>query len=183
MGTSLAWIETFTGVQFNLVHTRPEMIQVEDIAHSLSNMNRFTGHCRYPYSVAQHSLLGSYLIEDPKLAFRFLNHDDSEAYIGDMNRPLKHFTKVGAEFRKVEKPLQKMIYERFGIIGPDPKIIHEVDAQMLYAEKSALMGNTPFPVKWSKDEKPADVKIVEMNWRKVKSLWLNRFYELYESQY
>jgi uncharacterized protein len=183
MSESLAWIETVSGVQFNLVDTKPEMIQIGDVAHSLSNMSRFTGHAKYPYSVGQHTLLGSYLFEDKALAFRFLNHDDSEAYIGDMNRPLKHFTPVGEEFRKVEAPLQKMIYARFGIFGPDPEIIHEIDHQMLYAEKKALMGNTPFPVKWSEGEVAADVLIEEMPWRLVKRLWLDRFYELYNSNY
>ena len=177
---SESYIETFTGVKFDIIDTRPEMIQIDDVAHALSQANRFTGHAMFPYSVAQHSLLGSYLLDDKKKAFRFLNHDDSEAFIGDMNRPLKHFTRAGEEYRKVEEPLQTMIYNRFGIYGPDPDYIHVVDNMMLYAEKAALFaeGSPAFHIKWS-DEKAADVKIVEMNWRDVKRLWLRRFYELY----
>jgi hypothetical protein len=176
---SQSYIETFTGVKFDIVELRPEAVQIEDVAHALANVNRFSGHCRHPYSVGQHSLLGSYLIDDKKLAFRFLNHDDSEAYIGDMSRPMKYFTPVGDAYRKVEAPLQKMIYERFGIYGPDPELIHEVDNMMLYAEKAVLMSDLAFPVKWSKDERAADVTIAEMHWRDVKRLWLRRFYELY----
>lgn len=177
---SQSYIETFSGVKFDILDTQPEMIQVRDIAHALSQANRFTGHCKFPYSVGQHSLLGSYLFEDKKKAFRFLNHDDSEAYIGDMNRPLKHFTKAGEEYRKVEAPLQKMIYERFGIFGDDPEYVHDIDHQMLYAEKAVLFeSNHEFPIKWSADKKAADVVIVEMDWRSVKYAWLDRFYELY----
>lgn len=178
---SQAYIETFTGKQFDIIEATPQMVCIEDLAHSLSGMNRFTSHCRYPYPVSQHSRLGSYLVPEEH-ALRFLLHDGSEAYIGDMNRPLKHFTKAGEEYRKVEAPLQQLIYSCFGIYGPDPDIIHDVDAQMLYAEKAQLMGNTPFPVKWSKNELAADVKIVETSFYENKKLFLERFHELYHKE-
>lgn len=176
---SEAWIETFTGKQFDLLDTTPEMICIEDIAHSLSGYPRFTMHTRYPYPVAQHTILGSYLV--PKVhALRFLLHDASEAYLGDMSRPLKHFTSIGESYRKVEKPLQRMIYAKFGIYGPDPEIIHDIDTQMLYAEKAALMHGVKWQHKWSKDEKAANVKIEEWTFRKTKKLFMARFNELYK---
>ena len=175
---SEAWIETYTGKQFDLLETTLDMIDIEDIAHSLAGYPRFTMHTKFPYPVGQHTRLGSYLV--PKVhALRFLLHDASEAYLGDMSRPLKHFTPIGLAYQKVEKPLQRLIYKKFGIFGPDPDAIHDIDTQMLYAEKKALMHGAPWPHKWSRDEKAADVVIVETSFRQNKRLWLKRFHELY----
>lgn len=179
---SSAWIETYTGLAFDILETRPEMIQIDDIAHSLSQANRFTGHCRFPYPVAQHSRLGSYLVPE-EYALQFLLHDASEAYLGDMNRPLKHFTKAGEEYRIVEAKLQTMIYMRFGCSPIEAAVVKEIDNQMLYAEKAFLMTNLPWTVKWSSDEKAADVQIVETSFRENKRLFLERFYQLYKSIY
>jgi len=171
-------IETSTGILFDLLEPTWHMIRITDIAHSLSQINRFTGHCKFPYPVAQHSRLGSYLV--PKqFALRFLLHDASEAYLTDMNRPLKHFTPVGAEYRKIEGPLQSKLYARFGIYGPDPECIHDIDNQMLYAEKAQLMAGAAWNHKWSADRKAADVTIEETTFQENKYLFLKRFHELF----
>ena len=96
-----------------------------------------------------------------------------------MSRPLKHFTPIGLAYQKVEKPLQKLIYKKFGIFGKDPDVIHDIDTQMLYAEKAALMHGVKWQHKWSRDEKAADVKIEEWSFRKTKKLFMARFNELY----
>jgi len=175
---SKACIVTYTGIMFDIMEPTPEMIDIIDIAHSGSQMNRYTGHCRFPYPVAQHSRLGSYLVPREH-ALRFLLHDASESYISDVNRPLKHFTKVGEEYRKVEAPLQEAIYAKFGIFGPDPECIHDIDNQMLYAEKAQLMAATEWGTRWSLDRKEAPVIIVETSFLENKLLFLERFYELY----
>lgn len=172
-----ACIITSTGKMFDVIDTTPEMICIEDIAHALSQANRFTGHPKFPYPVSQHSRLGSYLVP-MRYALRFLLHDGSETYIGDMNRPLKHFTPAGEEYRKVESPLQMKIYNKFGLFGPDPEIIHEVDNLMLYAEKEQIMPRQTWKHEWSKDRMAADVKIVETSFRVNKALFLDRFYQI-----
>ena len=179
---SEACIVTYTGVLFDILNPKPEMINIVDIAHSGSQMNRFTGHCRVPYPVTQHERLGSYLIDDSYLALWFLLHDASESYISDMSRPLKHFTAAGQAYMKVEAPLQTMIYEKFGLYGPEPPIVHEVDNLMLYAEKEQLMAPTKWPTKWS-DERAAGVKIVETSFYDNKRMYLDRFWELYHGDW
>lgn len=176
-GISGAWIETFSGIAFDIMNTRSEMINIEDIAHSTSQMNRFTGHCKFPYPVSQHSRLGSYLIR-PELALRFLLHDASEGYIGDMNRPLKHYTEAGRAYQLVEEPLQEKIYARFGLYGPDPEEIHVIDNKMLYAEKAQLMHGLSWGQMWGKDESEAPVRILETSFVENKQLYLERFNEL-----
>ena len=174
---SQATIVTSTGILFDILETTPEMVKVEDIAHSLSMGNRFTGHTKFPYPVSQHSRLGSYLVP-PRFALRFLLHDGSEAYLGDMNRPLKHFTPAGEEYRKVEARIQAVVYNKFGLTAEDPEIIHKIDNQMLYAEKAQIMPPTEWKNIWSIDRTPADVKIVETSFRVNKALFLDRFYQI-----
>jgi hypothetical protein len=109
---------------------------------------------------------------------RFLLHDGSESYIGDVNRPLKHFTAAGEEYCKVEKPIQRLVYYKFGLVGEDPEVIKDVDNQMLYAEKAQVMFPKAWATKWSVDQKAADVKIEETSFRVNKALFLDRFYEI-----
>ena len=51
------WMQTFLGIQFWPMEPRVDEIQIEDIAHALSNQCRFAGHCSTFYSVAQHSVM------------------------------------------------------------------------------------------------------------------------------
>jgi len=57
------WIETWTGVAFDLEKPRPEDVRIEDIAHALSRQCRFGGGVREFYSVAQHSVFVSRLCD------------------------------------------------------------------------------------------------------------------------
>lgn len=174
---SNATIVTSTGLYFDILETTFDMVCIEDIAHALSQGNRFTGHPKFPYPVSQHSRLGSYVV--PQVyAMRFLLHDASEAYLGDMNRPLKHFTSAGEEYRKVEKRIQGLIYNKFGLSEIEPEIIHEIDTQMLYAEKAQIMPATEWKNQWSKDKTAADVRILETSFRVNKALFLDRFYNI-----
>ena len=55
-------IETATGIYFNFNDPVVEDISILDIAHSLSNQCRFTGHTSEFYSVAEHSMLVAKLV-------------------------------------------------------------------------------------------------------------------------
>ncbi len=173
-----AWIQTYTGIKFDILDPQPDMICIEDIAHSTSQMNRWTGHCRFPYPVSQHSRLGSYIVPE-EFALEFLLHDASEGYIGDMNRPMKHYTLAGDEYRKVEARIQGLICDVFGVSRIESPIVKEVDTAMLYAEKQQLMKTPTMYYDWGYERIPADVKIVETSFYDNKRLFLNRFFQLY----
>ena len=82
------YIQTYNGKLFSLIDPQPEDVHIADIIESLSKQCRFVGHCKYFYSVAQHSVIVSNIVnEEERLAA--LMHDAVEAYIGDISKPLK----------------------------------------------------------------------------------------------
>ncbi len=86
-------IRTISGRYINLLQPDPYIVWIGDIAHALAHINRFGGHTDTPYSVAEHSLgVANMLLRstgDTRTALFGLLHDASEAYLGDMVRPLK----------------------------------------------------------------------------------------------
>lgn len=182
-----AYIATVTGKKFFLLEPRLEDIDIIDIAHALSLQCRWTGHCRYHYSVAQHSYYCSFLGPDNE-AFDRLMHDAPEAYIGDLNRPLKHYTEAGVAYRRQEAIIQKAIAERFGFSVIEPKSVKVADNLMLYAEKKQIMGYT-FDEAQDADgivrianEEAAPIQIEQWTPGQAKTMFLTRFEELYSGR-
>jgi len=91
-------IRTYTGRFVNVFQPTPEMICIEDIAHSLSNQCRFGGHLAQFYSVAQHSINCAGLVSSAHTKAALL-HDSSEAYLMDIPSPIK--AKM-PEYKKIE---------------------------------------------------------------------------------
>ena len=83
----MGWIQTYTKKKFDLLDPKPEMVCIEDVAHHLSNVCRFSGACSEFYSVAQHSVLVSEVCS-PDSAVWGLLHDAGEAYYGDIVTPI-----------------------------------------------------------------------------------------------
>ena len=180
-----ACIETYSGKWFDILDPQPDQIDIESIAHSLSMLCRFTGHVKHFYSVGQHSWLGSYLVPRNN-ALEFLLHDASEAFIGDMSRPLKHLTAAGGPYREVEAKVMRAIRQKYNLPLAQSDVIHKIDNQMLYAEKQQLMsdlGWTQASVEGCEcpDRTPATCIIVEMSPREVEEVFLNRFKQLKEN--
>ena len=106
-----AYIETTRGNKF-FFHA--PFFDIEDIANSLGNTCRFTGHCRQFYSVAEHCLLVASLVEHLSLGnpFEGLMHDAHEAYCGDLSAPAKS---ILPEFKaKLEHPLEVQLRVHYG---------------------------------------------------------------------
>ena len=82
-------LPTYSGKFFKVNNPKINDIVIEDIAHHLSNIGRFTGSAFRFYSVAEHSLMVSYLFDDLLLAKVALLHDSAEAYVGDVISPIK----------------------------------------------------------------------------------------------
>jgi uncharacterized protein len=87
------WIQTVSGVAFDLLAPRVEDVRAADIAHALARINRFSGHTLgEPYSVAHHSMLVADILASwgaPVAVVREgLLHDAPEAYYGDIVSPV-----------------------------------------------------------------------------------------------
>lgn len=86
-------VETFTGRYVDTKRPKAETICLEDIAHALSNTCRYGGHCNPYYSVAEHAVFVAERLRrkgaPPWLQLAGLHHDDAEAYLGDIPRPMK----------------------------------------------------------------------------------------------
>lgn len=140
------WFQTFTGRKFWPLDPRPEEMFIEDIAHSLSNMCRFNGHCRMFYSIAQHCVLGAneLLTSSVSDAFHFLMHENPEAYICDLVSPIKHNSGLFGElYKQAEDNLERASAQRFYLDFPMPPIIKEIDYRMLHTEKRELLADPP----------------------------------------
>ena len=103
------FIQTFTGRMFWPIDPQPDEVDIEDIAHALSNVCRFCGHTREFYSVAQHSVLVSEIVP-AAFALEGLLHDATEAYISDVARPVKPYL---TNYKEIEINLYRAIAKRF----------------------------------------------------------------------
>jgi len=133
-------IATYSGRIVYPLSPDPADLDIEDIAHALSNQCRFTGHTKYFYSVAQHSYLASLYVPQ-KWALWGLLHDASEAYLSDMARPIKKMPEFGEFYLAAEDRLMQAVVERFGLepILPMPQAVKEVDDLLLGNEILTLM--------------------------------------------
>ena len=162
-------ITTQSGVEFFPFEPKMADVRLEDLAHALANKCRFTGHTRFHYSVAQHSVLVA------RLAWRRgmsrdlqawgLLHDATEAYLPDVASPLKGSLGVLVDrdtpagvfeeyepFKVAEHRLCATIAARFGLDCNEPPEIKVLDGQMYRAERHALMP----VVEWSTTPAPDD---------------------------
>jgi hypothetical protein len=135
----MSWIQTHSGKRFDLLLPTPDMIDISDIAHALSNICRFNGHCREFYSVAQHSVLVSRLVPS-RWALTALMHDATEAYIGDVTRPLKHLL---PDYKLIEARIWAAIAAKFQIAPVLPACVKHFDNVALMTERRDLMALPP----------------------------------------
>src|SRR5687767_846094 len=139
------YLQTISGRWVNPFDPDPSQLDAGDIARALANQCRFGGHSRVFYSVAQHSVIVSELVEqrggDVEDAFAALMHDATEAYLGDMPHPLKHRSSLGAAFKEAEDHLERALRERFGV-KPDVPEIKRVDRSLLATERHTFSDET-----------------------------------------
>lgn len=166
------WMQTYTGRQFWPIDPRPEEIHIEDIAHALSMMCRYNGHCRTFYSVAEHSVLVSEHVPKEHALWALL-HDASEAYIADIVRPAKRFI---AGYHEAETRIMNAVCERFGLQPTMPTEVKRVDNAILADESAALLG--PVPSDWGLSEPPLGVDIIGFSPWDAETLFINRYHEI-----
>lgn len=146
-----SWMQTFTGRQFFPLDPAADEVDPSDIAHALSLICRYGGHTLRFYSVAEHCVLMSHAVADEHALWALL-HDATEAYVGDMVRPLKHHL---PQYQAIEARVWDVIALRFGLRGFNqvtpamPVEVKEADNRILLDERAALLA--PPPHAWQQD--------------------------------
>lgn len=172
-------IITSTGNYVDFVDPKPETIDIRDIAKGLSNCCRFAGQCDF-YSVAEHSVLAANIAltrtGNELFALSCLLHDASEAYTGDVSKPLKIML---PEFKKIEDRLQRVIEQKFSL----PRFSEEgkkIDLELLKFEKEFLFSGD-FNM-WSGfdliDDIREPISIVHYKPRVIENMFLRLFESL-----
>lgn len=149
------WMTTASGRYFWPLDPRAPEVCIDDIAHALSHVCRFGGHCSRFYSVAQHSVLVAHLVERTNLplALHALLHDAGEAYLGDHIHPVKSALRVlrnaiDESIGRTEWRIMRAIDEAFGLrelSADEAAIIKHADAVLLATEARDLMGDPKWP--------------------------------------
>ena len=146
------WILTRSGKKAYPLEMDPEMVCLEDVAHALSMICRWSGHCSQHYSVCQHVLLVAELVairhRSPTLTLLALHHDSHEAYLGDTARPVKRYCRASfgmsmAPWGQVEEQCQDAInqalFPHLMWNEGNYALVKEADDAFLYYEWQMLM--------------------------------------------
>lgn len=173
-------IFTYSGKKIVVKEFKVEDISIIDIAHSLSNLCRFTGHVKDYYSVAQHSVLVADHLETLEQKRTGLLHDATEAYLNDLSSPIKACFKMG-EYKEMEDFYHGVINERFNLEPICPRI-KQADLEALFTEKRDVLLHPNSEWGWGDEITRWDDKIVPLGPKQAKILFLKRFSELFPEE-
>lgn len=166
-------IQTASGRRFWPLNPRGTDVRLEDIAHSLSQKCRYTGHCNGIYSVAQHSVLVSRNCDEPLWG---LMHDAAEAFLPDISAPIKPAL---TGFAAVENRVLEIIARAFGLEMPIPHCVHQADLVLRSTEKRDVMGPSPYPWRSVQGIGPLEQAIIPWAPIHAKQEFLSRYHELF----
>lgn len=137
-------IMTCSHKMFDPLNPETELIDIADIAHSLSMLCRANGHFQSFYSVGMHcincareAIARGY---SRKVQLACLLHDGSEAYLSDVTRPVKEEI---PRYKEIEEPLQDVIWQLFlgeVLTEEEYRQVFKIDDDILENEFPALMG-------------------------------------------
>ena len=172
-------IMTRSHKMFDPLNPDVSLIDIQDIAHSLSMLCRANGHFRDFYSVGMHcvncareAMARGY---SRKVQLACLLHDASEAYLSDVTRPVKQEI---PRYREIEEPLQDIIWLKFlgeALTEEENRQVFAIDDDILENEFPALMGAKLKP------EVPvlaAEPQFVFESFQTTRDAFLNLFQEL-----
>lgn len=192
----MTWIQSWTGQAVDLLEPDPRTLRIEDIAHALSLITRYTGHTDTLYSVAQHSVLVSDQV-GPPWELEGLMHDAPEAYLNDVSAPAKMAMRelmhsaitaivghhawpgydqpVRTPYGELEERMWRAVAQRFGLADEIPPPVLTADKRMLLTEKR-MLGKEPKP--WGVKGEPYPIKIEPWSAKHAERTFLHRFKEL-----
>lgn len=167
-----------SGEYFDFLDPDNSKVTIEDVAHGLSMICRYTGQCNEFYSVAEHSWHASYHVH-PDFAFDALMHDSPESVIGDMSKPLKDMC---PDYRAIEDKIEQAFADRFGFRVPLPQEVKDIDITMLATEQKLLMKNRD-DWDYTRGKIPLDIKLHWWPPKVAKQMFLMRYRELLQKEF
>lgn len=185
------WILTYTGYQF--VYDFDSIVTIEDVAHALARIVRFTGHVKSWYSVAEHSLRVCELAmvlseketdeERARIAKWALLHDAAEAYIGDINAPLKAWLRRHTNaLDELEARIMDRVRLQLDLAGDEPAIVKQCDLILCATEARDLMPDAH--TGWLKSlPEPLPRTILPMRIDHAENAFLTAYARLSEGQF
>ncbi|MGD9724674.1 MAG: hypothetical protein AB7O59_25480 [Pirellulales bacterium] len=170
-------MRTVSGVYISLHSPDPDVITIFDVAHSLGRICRFNGALWSHYSVAEHAILVSHLVEDPSLRLEALMHDAGEFVNADLPGPVKEYLRLAGctVYDDLEARIMAAVRARFELRpGPWPAV-KRADKLARALEDEALRG-LPWPADMARPawNRPIDCCHAALS----RDLFLARFYEL-----
>lgn len=204
------WIQTYTGKKFWPLDPRPEEIDIEDIAHSLSLQCRFNGQSDHFYSISAHSVnvteftarvyhkedqfwqefnldYAEEKIEYDDMVLWALLHDSAEAYCTDVPRPIKPYL---TNYKEIENGIMDAVAQKFELptLPEEHKaFLKSIDTLMLMVEHNELgmakKAQEPWPCPpFLKNKWPTIKLIINESWEQDKLEFLS-FFETLEVKY
>ena len=167
------WILTYSGKQFFPFNPKLDQICIQDIAHALSMICRYTGHCKELYTVSQHSCYISDYCPD-ELKLEGLLHDATEAYLADINQPTKEFL---PEYRELESNLDKLIRNKYGLPLEMSPYVKSLDMAILNNEREVLLPESKWD--WGIGNQKLDLIITPWSPAEAEKEFLERFMRLF----
>ena len=160
-------ILTFSGLLFDATDPSPHDICLLDIEASLAKTNRFGGHTKAPYSVAQHCVLMSSRVPKEDRLWALL-HDATEAYIGDLPKPIKNALPA---FEDMEERIMMVIARKYDLPWPMPQSVKDADIRMLLTEARDLFDDHPGFTPWREGFEPYEMTIHPWDWKTAQDRW------------
>ena len=158
----MTWLVMNTGRE-HLLPGHPERAplppykpSLSEIGHSLAHINRFTGHAKRAYSVAEHSLLVADMAKaqdmGPMVELCALMHDAHESITGDVATPIKQV--LGDAWGRFERAEQDALLHTYGLVdamAEHASIVKFYDRKALATERRDLLAfyphsSTPWPI-------------------------------------
>ncbi|RWB95629.1 MAG: hypothetical protein EOQ56_28180 [Mesorhizobium sp.] len=187
------YMHTADGHKYWPFDPRADEVDIDTIAQHLAGQNRWQGAIRHKrfkskifLSVAEHSVMcAAYMIDvlkRPDLMLEALLHDASEAYIGDLIRPLKYSPEFRAPFLKVEELNERAIADRFNLVYPFPPEVKQADEAVCTAESNQCIFRHPDEewgaVPFLDDSKVAPYEIQMLNPFEAKELFIIAYHDI-----
>jgi hypothetical protein len=173
----MARIRTGDGRLVDPLNITAEDVRPKWIIRSLAQINRFTGHALYPFSVAQHSYNLAQVVP-PHLKRAAIVHDFTESWFNDMASPLK---REMPEYRAFEKLAGKVVMFVHCVTQHEMDEFDEYDKRIYKDERDVL-----FPIIGERglgdDLKPLGINpyyIREMYWRDAEAYLASEYIKMF----